>query len=35
VLAVEFDVVAGPADGASQVDVDGDVVSVELERAER
>jgi isoleucyl-tRNA synthetase len=35
VLAVEFDVRAGLVDGAPQLDVDGDAVSVELERAER
>ncbi len=35
VLAVEFEVVAGVADDAPRVEVDGDAVSVELERVER
>jgi isoleucyl-tRNA synthetase len=35
VLAVDFDVVAGVSDDAPRVDVDGDAVSVELERVER
>jgi isoleucyl-tRNA synthetase len=34
VLAVDFDVVAGPAEDAPRVDVDGDAVSVVLERVE-